>query len=91
MFLVVLSLRRFTNVNERKGIMQYNFGMLRELIKREYGTLGRFAEAMGVPKQRISMLLTNKATWNSILIYRAVELLGIPTERIGHYFFTTEV
>ena len=71
--------------------MKYNFGQLRELIKRKYGTYGRFAEAMNVSNQRISMMLNGKATWNADLIYTAVELLDIPQDRIGHYFFSTEV
>ena len=55
--------------------MEFNYGLLKQRIKDTYGTYGRFAEALGVPYQRVSKMLNNKAEWNSPLIYSTLDLL----------------
>lgn len=66
--------------------MKEYFGLLREEIKKQYGTFGRFAEMLGVSRQTMSGLLTGKADWSRELIVKSAKLLGIQDE-IQRYFF----
>lgn len=70
--------------------MDFNYGLLKQRIKDTYGTYGRFAEALGVPYQRVSKMLNNKAEWNSPLIYSALDLLD-GWDDVRGYFFTLKV
>jgi len=70
--------------------MEFNYGLLKQKIKDVFGTYGRFANALGVPYQRLSRLLNNKAEWTNELIFAAANLLG-GLEDIKDYFFTPKV
>lgn len=74
----------------RKKQVKFDYGLLRDKIKDEYGTFGKFAATMGVSTQRISYLLTNKSRWTDELILKAARLLGIEDE-LNTYFFTVKV
>lgn len=67
--------------------MTFNYGLLKEKIKDEFGTAENFARTMGIGSSRMSLLLNGKADWSSELIYRAVELLGLEGQ-IEVFFFT---
>lgn len=67
--------------------MKFNYGLLKERIKDEYGTCKNFAAAMGISNSRMSLLLNGKGVWTTELIYNAAKLLGVEDE-IGQFFFT---
>lgn len=72
--------------------MRYNFnyGLLKQRIKDEYGTFGKFAVAMGITSGHMSDLLNGKAKWNPQTTYRAAELLGI-VGQIETFFYAVSV
>ena len=74
------------------GAMRYNFnyGLLKQRIKDEYGTYGKFAAAMGTTSNHMSDLLNGKAKWNPQTTYQAAELLGI-VGQIETFFFAVSV
>lgn len=63
------------------------FGKLRELIKRKYGTLGAFADALGVSRSTLSIKLNGKSGWKSSEVEEICNLLGIQMESVAEYFF----
>lgn len=67
--------------------MDFDYTGLRAVIKEKYNTFGAFALAMRVPYQRMSRLLTGKASWHIDEAYEAAVKLGI-LEDFGTYFFT---
>ena len=71
---------------EREG-KKLDFTLLRKRIKERYGTFGAFADEMGIPKQRMSRMLTGKTDWSLDEVAMAAEMLGI-TDKILEYFFT---
>lgn len=72
--------------------MEYNFnyGLLKQRIKDEYGTYGKFAAAMGITNARMSDLLNGKVKWTPQITYRAAELLGI-VGQIETFFYAVNV
>lgn len=80
----------FPKENQGEYIMEFNYGLLKQRIKDTYGTYGSFAKALGVPYQRVSRMLNNKAEWNDRLIYLSLELLDGWDDMRG-YFFTLKV
>lgn len=72
--------------------MKYNFnyGLLKQRIKDEYGTYGKFAAAMETTESHMSHLLNGKARWTPQTTYRAAELLGI-VGQIETFFFAVNV
>ena len=69
--------------------MTFNYALLRGKIKDDYGTFAKFAKAIGITESRMSMLLNNKARWDTEMIVRAARLLNIE-ESIPTYFFTVK-
>jgi len=67
--------------------MDFKHGELRYEIKEQYGTLGKFAEALGINRAKLSQLLNCKMPWTDKLIFQTAVLLGIEGE-IWRYFFT---
>lgn len=63
------------------------YGALREKIKKAYGTIGAFADAMGKDRSTISQKLNGLVSWTQDEIEKACVLLGIPTDEIPKYFF----
>lgn len=67
--------------------MPYTYNKLRGRIVEKYGTQEKFAEALGMTKQGISLKMTGKTAFSQNDINRWCELLGIKTEQIADYFF----
>lgn len=67
--------------------MQRTYGKLREKIKTKYSTLKKFAEAMGKDSSTLSLKLNGIAPWKQTEIETVCQLLGIPVNEIGEYFF----
>ena len=60
---------------------------LRGRIIERYGTIGAFAEALGLNVSNVSMKLNGHAAWTQKQIDKAAALLGILKREIGTYFF----
>ena len=67
--------------------MPYTYNKLRGRIVEKYGTQEKFAEALGMTKQGISLKMTGKTAFSQNDINRWCELLEIKTEQIADYFF----
>ena len=68
----------------------YNYSSLMGLIKEKYGTQEKFAEVLGLGRVSLSQRLNNKLEFRQSEIKYAVELLEIPKESIGGYFFVVK-
>lgn len=71
--------------------MAFNYNKLKGRIVEKYGTQTKFAEAFDVSENTMSLKLNNKVRFTSDDIVKAVDMLGIPPEEVGLYFFTQEV
>ena len=71
--------------------MAYNYSKLNGRIVEVFETQANFAEAMGVSEHSISKKLNNKSKFRQFEIDKACELLSIPHEEIGLYFFNRNV
>ena len=60
---------------------------LRGAIREKFGTQGAFAKALGVNQATLVRKLAGKAEFKIDEVQTAVELLDIPHDRIGEYFF----
>ena len=69
----------------------FDFSELRGLIVSRYGTCAKFAEATGLSRSQLSDRLRNKIRFLPDEVCTACDLLGIPAEEIGKYFFTPKV
>lgn len=67
--------------------MVFDFSKLRGRIKEQFGSEKAFAEALGMTTSSLSARLNGKIQFDSDEIYLAAELLNIPDEEIGAYFF----
>ena len=67
--------------------MQRTYGKLREKIKTKYPTLKKFAETIGIDASTLSLKLNGLAPWKQTEIETVCQLLGIPVNEIGDYFF----
>ena len=63
------------------------YGKLREKIKNVFGTIGKFATAMGKDRSTISNKLNGLAAWTQDEIEKACILLGISMDEVTDYFF----
>ena len=66
------------------------YGALREKIKKVYGTIDSFSDAMRKNRSTISQKLNSLVSWTQDEIEKACGLLGIPTDEIPKYFFYDE-
>ena len=64
-----------------------SYPKIRGAIREKFGTQGAFAKAAGIDPSMLSKKLAGKSEWTSGQMQTAVELLEIPTDRIGEYFF----
>lgn len=60
---------------------------LRGAIREKYGTQSAFATALGMNKTTLVKKLAGKVEFKIDEVQTAIELLGIPREQIGEYFF----
>ena len=67
--------------------MPYTYNKLRGRIIEKYGTQEKFADALHMTKQGISLKMTGKTAFSQNDINRWCELLDIKTEQIADYFF----
>ena len=63
------------------------YGKLREKIKSVFGTIDKFARAMGRERSTISNKLNGLVAWTSVEIEKACTLLNIPMDSVCEYFF----
>lgn len=63
------------------------YGRLREKIKTVFGTIGKFATAMGKDRSTISNRLNGLSAWDQAEIEKACKLLGIQMTEVQDYFF----
>jgi len=68
--------------------LTFNYSKLRGKIVEKYGSIAAFSTALGISNITLSMKLNNKIRFTSDDIIKIVELLEIPTDEIGDYFFT---
>lgn len=65
---------------------EYDYSDLRARISEKFGTITKFASAMGCTKGAISQKLTNKVEWSQGDILKACDLLDIPTDQVAAFF-----
>lgn len=70
---------------------EYDYSLLVARIKKKYGNMSKFAEAMGCQKSTISMRINNKAHWNQTEISKAILLLNIPERQVYSFFYAVKV
>jgi uncharacterized protein YaiE (UPF0345 family) len=70
---------------------EYDYSKLKVRIKKKYGTMTKFAEAMNCTKSAMSMRLNNQAPWKQEDISQAIILLNIPERQIYSFFYATKV
>ncbi|OUP19132.1 DUF739 family protein [Gemmiger sp. An194] len=71
--------------------MAFDYSKLRGKIIEKYGSQNVFASKYGVSVNSLSRKMNNKTRFTSDDIVRISELLEIPKERVGEYFFTPKV
>ena len=62
-------------------------GRIREICKSDFV----FAEKMNINRSTMSLKLNNKSEFTQEEIKRACDVLEIPNEEIGKYFFASKV
>lgn len=73
-----------------KPTNKFNYRLLRGRIVTECETIGKFAKACGYSRVLVSDKLNCKSRMNSDNIMKMCEVLNIPRDEIGMYFFTKE-
>lgn len=71
--------------------MAYDYSKLSGKIREVFGTNGKFAKAMGLSERTVSLKMTSKVGWKQEEMDKAMNLLGIPCEDVGTYFFKQNV
>ena len=71
--------------------MSYNYNKLRGIIREKFGTEGKFAKKINRDCSTFSKKINNKGEFTSDEIFRMAELLDIPNDEIGTYFFSQKV
>lgn len=67
--------------------MEYDYSKLRGRIIEKFGTLEKFQKRLNVSSVMVSLKINNKARFSHDDISQWAELLEIPIEDIGVYFF----
>lgn len=67
--------------------MAYDYSKLSGKIREVFGTNGKFAKAMGLSERTVSLKMTSKVGWKQEEMDKAMNLLGVPCEEVGAYFF----
>ena len=66
---------------------RYDYSKLRGKIKEKLGTEGIFANKIGRTQNFVSKVFNNGTYFGQEDIARSAEILGIPVNEIGIYFF----
>ena len=71
----------------------FDFSELKGRIVARFGTFAKYAEAVDLSRSQVSDRLNNKVSFKheDILASCASDVLDIPAEEIGKYFFTPKV
>lgn len=70
--------------------MQNNYGLLLWKIEKTYKTKKAFCEAVKVSTKTFKSYIDGETAMPSAFIAKACQLLDIPNEEIGLYFFTVD-
>lgn len=68
--------------------MAFEYRKLKGRIIEKYGTQGKFAEILGLTETSVSRKMNMNTSFSTDDIIKWSELLEIPKEDIGEYFFT---
>ncbi len=71
--------------------MAFDFSKLKGKITEKYGSQQNFAKEYGISENSLSLKLTNKMRFTSDDIIKISDMLEIPKEEVGVYFFTVKV
>ena len=71
--------------------MKFDYSKLRGRIIEKFGTVEKFADAMGLSKASLSSKLNHGTSFGQKQIPQACFLLDIKAEEVGRYFFTVIV
>lgn len=71
--------------------MTFDYRKLRGKIVEKYGSQTAFVLEYGVSENTFSMKMNNKVRFTSDDIVKISEMLDIPKEEVGIYFFTQKV
>lgn len=75
---------------ERRKTMPNNYAQLLWKIDKAYGTKKAFYEAAGISSKTFDGYIKGETPMPATFISKACELLSIPREEIGLYFFTPD-
>lgn len=67
--------------------MPYSYDKLRGRIIEKFGSQGEFAEKVGISPTSVSLKMTGKTGFSQAEMVRWANLLDIPVEEYGQYFF----
>ena len=70
---------------------RYDYSKLRGRIKEKLGTEGEFSRRIGRTQNYVSKVFRNGTYFSQTDIADGAEVLEIPVDEIGLYFFTPEV
>lgn len=68
-----------------------NYCRLKGRVVEKFGTVGNFADAIGITRETMSKRFHNKSYWRQDEIIKAIGLLDIPASEIDSYFFDLSV
>lgn len=71
--------------------MAFDYRKLKGRIVEKYGSQTRFVKEYGISENSFSMKMNNKTRFSSDDIVKMSEMLDIPKEKVGEYFFTEKV
>lgn len=71
--------------------MEFDYSKLKGRITEMYDSQTGFAKVMQVSDNHLSSCLCNKTRFSTKAMDRMIELLCIPEEEIGEYFFKLKV
>ncbi len=68
----------------------FDYTNLRRYILYKFGKIENFAEALGVSRQAVSVKLNGKSGFTQDKIIEWADVLEIPAEEVGKYFFVVK-
>lgn len=71
--------------------MAFDFRKLKGRIIEKYGSQTEFVRAFGVSENTFSMKMNNKVRFTTDDIVKISDMLDIPKDDVGEYFFTLRV
>lgn len=66
---------------------EFDYTLLKEKIRKNYGTILNFVDYIGIPMVTFSRKLNNKTQFRSNEVFIIANELGIPTLDIPQYFY----